>query len=273
MLRTFAATVIFALAFPMMAFASDRAEDLADALGIPGVIDIMRTEGIAYGAGIEDELFPGRGGAAWGDVLDRIYSPASMEEVVTKHLAADLDDTQIEELTGFFTSERGQKIIELELTARRAFLDADVEAAAQDLYGELVDKADPRIDQIERFIAANDLVESNVMGAMNSNYAFYLGLVDGKAFDGGLTEEDILADVWSQEDGIRVDTEIWVNGYLALAYQQLASDDLEAYIALSETQAGKALNRALFEGFDEMYVTISRALGVTAAEFMKGQDI
>ena len=273
MLRQIAFAAAVAVIQPAAGYAADKAGKLADALGIPKVVEIMREEGLAYGVGIEDELFPGRGGAAWEDVLDKIYSRDAMEKVVTDQLGFDLDEDKLEILIAFFDSDRGREIIKLEVSARRAFLDSDVEAAAEELYAELEETDDPRIAQIERFIAANDLVESNVMGAMNSNYAFYLGLAEGEAFDGGLTEEDILTDVWSQEDGIRVDTEVWVNAYLALAYQQLEDADLEAYIALSETPEGKALNRALFEGFDEMYVSISRALGVAAAQFMKGQDI
>jgi hypothetical protein len=58
-----------------------------------------------------------------------------------------------------------------------------------------------------------------------------------------------------------------------MAYQPLNDADLEAYIEVSETRAGRVLNRALFAGFDDMYVSISRALGVAAARFMTGQDI
>ena len=76
-----------------------------------------------------------------------------------------------------------------------------------------------------------------------------------------------------QAFAIRSDTETWVYSYLSMAYQPLADSDLEAYVALSETEAGRVLNRALFEGFDQMDVAISRALGTAAARFMAGEDI
>ncbi|MEO1197571.1 MAG: hypothetical protein AAFX45_15570, partial [Pseudomonadota bacterium] len=119
----------------------------------------------------------------------------------------------------------------------------------------------------------NDLIGSNLMGAMNSNYAFYQGLNDGNGLPEELTEEQMLTNIWEQEDEVRQETETWVYSYLAMAYQPLSDDDVEAYIALSESDEGRALNRALFESFDAMYSTISRALGLAAAQYIVGQDI
>ena len=116
-------------------------------------------------------------------------------------------------------------------------------------------------------------MENNVVGAMNSNYAFYAGLADGGAFPEDLTEEEILTDVWSQEEMIREDTSEWLYSYLSLAYRPLTEEDLAAYVAFSETEAGGALNRALFASFDEMFVAQSLALGLSAARFMAAQEL
>jgi hypothetical protein len=58
-----------------------------------------------------------------------------------------------------------------------------------------------------------------------------------------------------------------------LAYGPLSSEVLGDYIDLSQTEAGKAMNRALFEGFDIMYEDISYALGLAVARQMQGQDL
>jgi len=126
---------------------------------------------------------------------------------------------------------------------------------------------------VEQFVDANDLVETNVVGAMNANFAFYLGLLDGGAFPQELTVDQILADVWSQEDDIRKNTYEWVYSYLLLAYQPLSDADLQTYIAFSESDEGQAMNTALFAAFDEMYEGISRALGLASSEYMSGQDL
>ena len=111
------------------------------------------------------------------------------------------------------------------------------------------------------------------MGAMNASYAFYNGMIDGQAFDFELTEDEILRDVWSQEAEIRLDTQEWLYGYLMRAYAPLSDDDLQAYIDFSATKAGRVLNAALFAGFDEVFTNVSKALGLSAAGFMQGEDL
>jgi hypothetical protein len=52
---------------------------------------------------------------------------------------------------------------------------------------------DPAYRSSDRdFIEANDLVERNVSGALNSNFAFYRGLSDGGAFEVEIPEELML---------------------------------------------------------------------------------
>lgn len=263
------------VAFVLPAHAEIRPEvrELYDALGMSEVIGIMRREGIEYGGTIEDDLFPGRGGPAWAGLVDRIYDQDDMEAAVLDRFGDELAQVDVDPLVAFFESDRGRRIVEFEVSAREALMDEDVEAAARESMIALRSDNRGRFDLIDEFVAANDLVESNVMGAMNSNYAFYTGLMAGNAFPRELTESDILADVWAQEAEIRADTEDWVYSYLGLAYQPLSDADLEAYIALSRTEEGRAMNRALFAAFDVMYNEISHNLGLGAAGFMAGQDI
>lgn len=267
------ASVVWFAALPAAAQVPTPSERLFDALGMPEIIAIMAEEGDGHGDGIAESLFPGRNGDGWEGVVAAIYDAERMEDVARTRFAAELGGRDLAPLLDFFESERGQRIVELEISARRAFLDEEIEDAAEDAVADLATTEPGRYALLERFIEANDLVGSNVMGAMNSNYAFYLGLADGGAFDGSLTEAEILADVWAQEAEIRNDTEGWVYAYLGLAYEPLADEDIEAYIALSETPRGRALNGALFAAFDEMYNGISRALGQAAARFMSSEDI
>ena len=97
------------------------------------------------------------------------------------------------------------------MAARRAFLDAQIEEAARKRYEALVPGQALILKQIEILINDSDMVELNVMGSLNSSLMFYRGLVDGGAFD--LGEADILADIWSQEDQFRLETESWLGAF------------------------------------------------------------
>lgn len=256
------------MALPLRA---EPIDELAEALQIDSMIEVMRVEGMAYGEELAEEMIPGGSNLAWQDLLEQIYDAGKMRKIVRQGFAEVIEDSDPAPLIAFFSSDLGQKIITLELEARRAMIDDEVEEAARQAYLDLKGSEDPRLDQLRRFVDVNDLLETNVTGALNASFRFYSGLVDG----GGLqmAEGDILADVWSQEEETREDTREWLFAYLLLAYEPLEDDELEAYIALSETTQGRALNRALFAGFNAMYNEISYALGLAASRQMQQQDL
>ncbi|MEM9249126.1 MAG: DUF2059 domain-containing protein [Pseudomonadota bacterium] len=246
---------------------------LLDALGLNELLPVMRSEGLSYAQELSSDMFPGRGGPRWEDLVDRIYAVDRMVDIMTREMAADLPPETLEPLLAFFTSELGRRIVRLEVSAREALLDESVEEASEASLRAMRADDDPRLEVLSDFIEANDLVESNVVGALNSNWAFYQGLDAGGAFQGTLTEEEMLSDVWGQEAEIRADTTDWVFSYLAMAYQPLTDAEIGAYTELSRSDAGEALNTALFAAFDVLFTTISRDLGLAAATFMAGEDI
>jgi hypothetical protein len=248
-------------------------EALFRALGMPEILEVMQEEGIDYGESIRADLLQGEGGPGWSAIVSDIYDAGDMGRQMLEGFESRLDGVDLGPLLEFFGSDRGERIVALEVSARRALLDEETEAAAEAAAAILREERPDRYALLTAFVEVNDLVESNVMGAMNSNYAFYMGLLEGEAFDDSLTEGQILSDVWAQEQDIRDDTEEWVYSYLALAYDPLSDGDIEAYIALSRTAEGRALNLALFGAFDDLFVDISRRLGEGAARFLVGEDI
>lgn len=248
---------------------------LSETMKIDAVMEVMRLEGLEYGSTLEAEMFPGRGGAEWRAVVGLIYDPAVMRRRFDAALGAELadDPAAVAVMQDFFAGERGQRILSLEIEARRALMDDATEEAAKIAVEDMIAAQDPRIEVLRRFSETNDLIESNVTGALNANLAFYQGLSEGGAFENEMTEEQMLSDVWSQEPDIRAETEEWLFSYLALAYQPLSDEDMAAYQAVSETPEGRKLNAALFTAFDAVFTAISRDLGRAAARQVQGEDI
>jgi hypothetical protein len=238
-----------------------------------GLLPVMREEGRASARELASEMFPGRGGPRWDDIVDRIYGIERMRATMTDEMARRLEPEEIDALLQFFGSELGRRIVRLEVSAREALLDESVEEASEAALAEMRRADDPRLEVLRGFVEANDLVEMNVAGALNSNLAFYQGMAAGGAFGDALSEQQMLADVRGQADAIRAETEEWVYSYLAMAYRPLSDDEIAAYTALSQTPEGQALNTALFAAYDVLFVTISRDLGRAAAQFMAGEDI
>lgn len=251
--------------------AAEPVDDLLEALMVPEIIDVMRDEGVAYGEEMAQDFIGGSAGPQWSETVSMIYDAERMSDSVRDTFAEEMPADVIAPLLAFFTSDVGSQIITLELRARTAMVNKDVEEEARAAYRAMAAEDDPRLALLEEFVAANDLLEANVAGALNASYQFYLGLVDGGAFE--MTEEDILRDVWAQEEETREDTREWLYAYLNLAYGPLDAGVVEDYTALSATDAGRALNQALFAAFNQMYDDISYALGLAAAREMQSQDL
>ncbi len=58
-----------------------------------------------------------------------------------------------------------------------------------------------------------------------------------------------------------------------MAYQPVPLDDLQAYVTFSASDAGQALNAALFDAFGVMAGDISYALGRAIALNAQGDEI
>ncbi|MFD1809430.1 hypothetical protein ACFSHQ_19085 [Gemmobacter lanyuensis] len=156
---------------------------LTEAMQIHDVLAIMQAEGQDYGKQLRDEMFPGKGGAEWQATVTRIYDPARMHEEFTARLAKELavKPGVASAAADFFASETGRKIIGLELEARRALLDPVIEETARKAFEKMEAENSPRLEALRRFAKVNDLIEMNVMGALNANFAFYQGMASGGA--------------------------------------------------------------------------------------------
>lgn len=252
---------------------AEKTAALFDALGLPEMISIMREEGLAYGSEIATDLLSSAANAKWDKTVSDIYDLDRMRGGAAAALAKELVGKDVDAMLAFFTSDLGRDVIALETSARRALLDDAVDEAAKQAAGDALAARSDRAQLVTTFVEANDLIDTNVVGAMNANFAFYMGLQDGGAFAAELTEEQVLTDVNDQEPQIRQNTTEWVYGFLMLAYGPLSDDDLQAYVDFSRTGPGQDLNTAMFVAFDAMFVAISRELGRASAQYMAGQDI
>ncbi|MBL4927131.1 hypothetical protein [Fuscibacter oryzae] len=248
---------------------------LYDVLQIDDMIAVLRDEGIADAAELAADFGPAGGSPGWDASVARIYDPAQMQALVKagldRAMAGKPDVTA--RAIDFFGSAPGKRALQLETDARRALMDKDTEAAATLRWQDMVARGDPRVALIRRFAEVNDLIESNVAGAMNSSLAFYQGLAGTGGPFADMTEADILDLARGKEGETRASTEEWLFPFLALAYQPLTDAELRAYTDYSATPAGQQLNAAMFAAFNGLFNSVSHDLGRAVGLEMAGQDI
>ena len=267
------ATLAVVLTSPVMAQDSEALiERYVEVLHMDEVFEILKEEGIAAGIEIAEEDEGITASPAWTARLSRIYDPEKMAETFRAAMAEVDDLDASEDALAFFEDDLGSRIVRIEIDARRAMMDDAVEEAMREEVATLEEVNADRLALYRAFIEANDLIESNVMGALNSNLAFYRGLSSNEQFGQAMDEGFMLSTVWQQEPEIRADMEDWTMNFSALAYAPLTEAEIESYIDISESDAGQKLNTALFAGFDAVFESQSFELGRAMAEFMVGED-
>ena len=268
-------SIVLFLSSTVLAGAKDN-EALIDryfeALAMGEVFEILKDEGVAAGIEIAEEDDAITVSPAWTARMNSIYGIERMEAVFREAMLDSKDLQASEAAVDFFESELGQNIVRIELDARKALNNDELEKVVRGRVEAMREDDPDRIALYDDFITANQLVESNVMGALNSNLAFYRGMATSENYAEAMTESFMISTVWGQEPEIRQEMEDWTINFSVLAYGSLSAEDMQAYIDISNTEAGKKLNTALFAGFDAVFELQSFELGRAMAEFMIGED-
>lgn len=270
MFRWFIA-IAFVIPVAAAAASEEDLDALHAALDTDALMVILSEEGIDQSNELREDMFPGRGGVGWNAVVGRIYDADRLYATFRDAFDSALTDADITPLLDFYRSDTGSRVARVEIEARRAIMSDDVEEAARNAYADLRDSNPSRVALLEEFADLNQLIDRNVAGALNANLAFYRGLGSAEGFT--MTENQMLSEVWSREAEIREDTEGWVFGYMTFAYETLSDDDIRAYIYVTGTDAGRDLNRALFAGFDAVFLGVSYDMGKATSQFSVGDEL
>lgn len=248
---------------------------LAQAFLLDELFDIMAQEGRDYATAIRDEQLDGQAGRGWQMAVERIYDPQRMRAAFIERFDAELADNAatITDALAFATSPIGARVLRLEIDARAAMLDRDIDAAAREALEEARGRQTPQFALVAERIAVNDLVEANVSLGLNTSIAYYEGFLATAPDAFQIPQSDLLPEVWAQEREIRHESDIWLHSYFLLAYAPLAEQELRDYIAFSASPAGESLNNALFVAFESVFVDISYQLGRAVGQALSGLDL
>jgi hypothetical protein len=239
-------------------------------------MQIFQQEATREAARFEAEGLIGGSGEAWADTVAHINNPARLQALFREGLGQVLvraDDRLINESLGFYERGLGRQLVPLEISARLAMLDDDVTANARNAFAQAVADDNPRADQIQRLIRTADLVAPNVSSGLNASVAFSRGFGEGGGYDMPLSDDQMLAETWAQQDQIEADTLDWLQSFLMLAYSSLSDEQLEDYITYASSATGQALAQAMFAAYDRVFLQTSYDMGLAAALRLQGRQL
>lgn len=248
--------------------ADEKADRLAEAMQLDAFMSILVDEGSDQRRDLDETMLENKGGGFFEAQVEDIFDPVWMQSRLTAAMRDNMTDSQMDQAILFFESDLGQTIISLENSARRAFSDDAIEDMARETY-ENTSPESILYELVDEYIQVNDLIEQNVQGALSADFNFYRGLSFGSLSDDG----EILAELLSRKDSMMAETTAWLYSFLLLAYRPLDEAQMRENIAFSRTDTGRALNEALFVGFDDMFDSISFRLGEAVAQVLQASDL
>jgi hypothetical protein len=250
-----------------------RAQSLSEAYMLPDLFAIMAEEG--RDAASADPAVAGNPAmeAQWARAVARIYDAEEMHDAFVAALDAALAPQVREAALAFAESDLGRRVIQLEITARRALLSDEIDEAARMALARAREAAPGSDDamalaQVRERVALNDLVDLNVSLGLNTTFAYYDGMVSEGAMQ-GMAEGDLMALVWSQEPAIRTDIVDWAESYFLMAYKPLTEAEMAEHLDFVGSDPGVAFNAAMFTAFEAVFVDLSRRVGAAMARLMQ----
>ncbi|MDN5567677.1 MAG: hypothetical protein L0G27_02815 [Paracoccus sp. (in: a-proteobacteria)] len=245
-------------------------------LGLGPQMQIFQKEAAQDAAQFEADGLIGGTGEPWADTVSRIHAPHRLQALFRKGLANGLaraDARLLNQGLGFYERGLGQRLVPLETSARMAMLDDDVAANAQEAFARATDQGDPRAAQIDRLIRSADLVAPNVSSGLNASVAFSRGFGEGGGFDMPLSDGQMLAETWAQQDQIEAETIDWLQSFLMLAYSPLSDAELDDYITYAASPEGQTLAQLMFAAYDSVFLQTSYDMGLAAALRLQGRQL
>jgi hypothetical protein len=242
------------------AIANTDVDRLIATMGVPALLQAFSDEGIEAGETLNQNFLNGQGGDLWAETVRRLYDPARLQAEMVDALSNSLPPDVTQQALLFFESAEGRKIVDLEVQARRAMQDPELETVARQA------GADAGEDVIA-LLQTRDLIERNTDAAMSAQTAFFDGLIETSG------RQSLVPNMDDRRSAIADETESWLRGYYALVHSPLTDDEIAVYTAFWKTDVGQALDDAMFTGFSASYTTLSFGLGQAAGRLLPQNEL
>lgn len=261
----FAFALILILVAPPV-WADAVTQRLLEAIQMPKLLGQLAVEAEQTAGDLDEDFLQGQGGDLVVNTARRLNAPARVQPVLEAEITRLMSEDHRRAVTSFFEADLGQRIVDLEIAARIAIYDDALLEAVQGRVAETGVRA-----LITEIIEESDLIERNVQDGLAVLEQFYRGRQAGGMTD--LTGSEIGGFLAELEEGLRVETRGWLNGFMTLAYSPIADAELQVYADFWKTQAGQAFDKALFAAFLKVMSDNSFAMGQLIGRIQASDEI
>ena len=250
---------------------ADAISDLYDALLMDRVNEIIRVEGIRDAQGTGEAYLSANSVERFVDQAKSVYKLDSMEKEFKRLLTENLSTSDANEILLFYRRPIGKLASELEVSARVAISETEIEEMAKTKLKEAKALKNTRLDEIESVIKTLELVEQNLIGAYAAQFAFMYELSKLGVLE--LSRQEMIDIITNDEEKLKGEILEWLMAFSHMAYAPMSDEQFSVYNDFSKSDLGIALNKALFSVYNEMAKDQSQSLANILGEFMKSEDL
>jgi hypothetical protein len=189
------------------------------------------------------------------------FDPEEMFDNIVARAAGAPDAAEIATLTEFYRDGLGKRATELEKAAQQPGREAESEAEGLKILQGLIDAKDPRLNHYVQIVDALGAIDNAIALGLNVTYAIISVMVGSPTLPQALSDEQILAIVKSQEDGLRSRAADRIYTSVAYTYRDMSDADLAAYAAFFEREEARKFYRVINQASSEEMAARARAFG------------
>ena len=265
-------SLIFIIVIFCACFAkADAISDLYDALQMDRVNEIIRAEGIRDARGTGEAYLSANSVERFVEQAKSVYQLDNMEKDFKRLLTENLSTSEANEILLFYRLPIGKLASELEVSARVAISETEIEEMAKTMLKEAKAIKNTRLNEIESVIKILELVEQNLIGAYAAQFAFMYELSKLGVLE--LSRQEMIDIITNDEEKLKGEILEWLMAFSHMAYAPMSDEEFRVYNDFSKSDLGILLNKALFSVYNEMAKDQSQSLANILGEFMKSEEL
>ena len=229
-LKAAGAVVVLALGvFAMPSLAADRAklEQFLEVTGFDVSLDSIRlsAENAPQMLGMDARDF----GFHWTRMTDEVFGTDIMHEMAIDFLSETLDEAHLDHAAGFYASDLGQRLVEVENASHMSEEDDLKAESGEAIIAGLERIGSPRVAILERMNAASDSAGTSLRAIQEVQVRFLMAAAGAGVIELQMDEPDLRELLRTGEDELRQSLQTSALSGAAYTYQAFSDAEVEEY--------------------------------------------
>jgi hypothetical protein len=263
--------LVFAQLGPVRSADRDRLEAFLEVTGFGVALDsiTLTAADAPQMLGMEASDF----GSDWERAANEVFDTYEMRETALEILTQTLSDEDLTHAAGFYASDLGQRLVEVENASHMVEDDTAKREAGEKRVADLMRAGDERLQVLKALNAAIDQSGNAVRAVQEVQVRFLMAASHAGVLDTGLDEQALRALMRESEDELRLQLKAGALAGAAYTYADITTEDLKAYRdALEHPRMQRVYELMNAVQFEIMAGRFERLAG-RMADLHSGQDL